>query len=106
MTPDGRTLAACLTVQIGVSIAGAYLSWRVRAGETHWAWMYLPSLAAATLWLLVARKANSLSNWAIAWDVAVAVAYLATFWWLGERLTAMQWVGAVIALVGVVMMAG
>ena len=94
-----------LVAQIFVSVLGAWLTWCVRAGTRHMAWMYPVSLVACTLWYLAARKAERLGFIAVAWDVSVAIAYLWTFWYMGENWTWMHTLGALLACAGIALMA-
>lgn len=67
-------------------------------------WLYATSVLSTTSWLLLTRSSYKLNSAAIAFDVGAAALYLIVFIILGESMTSVQAIGAILALAGMALM--
>ena len=55
----------------------------------------------ATCWCVLARRAGNIAVTGVIWDVCATLIVIAVGMTLGERLTAIQAIGALLAIIGV-----
>lgn len=93
-------LLSALAVAVSASIGG-YLSQRIDAGTLPWWSAILSAVLSGAVWGLMCLHAQSLVFASLLYDVVATLTYTVIFLLNGDRLSPVQAVGAVMALIGI-----
>lgn len=101
MTPKALFIAWSSLAIIAASAIGGVLSRQIDKGEWPWWTAIFSAALSGMVWGLMCRYTQSLVLASLLYDVVATLTYTAVFLVGGERLTPIQSVGVVLALIGV-----
>ena len=89
---------------ITANVVGAFLTWKLKMNAVPSWSMYALLPFSTTAWIMLVRSKVPLTTLSVFADVGVCLIYLIVFLALGERMTAVQFFGAALAIVGIALM--
>jgi len=87
------------------AIIGAIVSKQAKLNNISYAYVVLASIFPGIIWTLMIKKTNSsLAMIGVLFDVIYALGYFLTFIILGEKINNIQFLGAIFAIIGIILL--